>query len=225
MRRLYRLPFLFKFHQLLCTIGCPSWPIYSPRSLRSTGHTLMFIHDTFDIIWNREMLYVVMFHQVECRAWSHDACPNKKHTQENLVLVLTANHEDPDFWRYLEANFHVEFKYEQNPTLESGTNQQFKSPAKTTTTWGKWNEFSHGSNMPVYPPQSPNPLINIYYPHYDEATKNVILKDEHFPSDLPGFGVNVIPPWSNEIGYVKHGSSGKQPCISGDTDKLMIHQW
>ncbi|TQE05532.1 hypothetical protein C1H46_008867 [Malus baccata] len=76
-------------------------------------------------------------------------------TQENLVLVLTANHEDPDFWRYLQANFHVEFEFKQNPTLDSG------------------------------------------------------------------FGVNVVPPWSNEIGYVKHGSRGKQPCISGDTEKLM----
>ncbi|CAN6680026.1 unnamed protein product [Malus baccata var. baccata] len=71
--------------------------------------------------------------------------------------------------------------------------------------------------MPVYPPQSPNPLINIYYPHYDEAVKNVMLKDDHFPSDLPGFGVNVILPWSNEINYVKHGSNGKQPCISDDS--------
>ncbi|RXH93631.1 hypothetical protein DVH24_014207 [Malus domestica] len=68
--------------------------------------------------------------------------------------------------------------------------------------------------MHVYPHQSPNPLINIYCPRYDEAVKNVLLKDEHFPSDLPGFG-------SNEIGYVKHDSSGKQPCINGDTDKLM----
>ncbi|TQD78672.1 hypothetical protein C1H46_035777 [Malus baccata] len=58
--------------------------------------------------------------------------------------------------------------------------------------------------MPVHPPQSPNPLINIYCPHYDEAAKNVIMKDVHFPFDLPGFVVNVIPPWSNEIGYVKH---------------------
>ncbi|RXH89123.1 hypothetical protein DVH24_006101 [Malus domestica] len=75
--------------------------------------------------------------------------------------------------------------------------------------------------MPVYPHPSPNPLINIYCPRYDEPAKNVILKDEHFPSDLPGFGVNVVPSWSNEIGYVKHGSRGKQPCISGDTEKLM----
>ncbi|CAN6579922.1 unnamed protein product [Malus baccata var. baccata] len=99
------------------------------------------------------------------------------------------------------ASFHVEFKFEQNPTLDLGANQQFESPAKTTVAWGEWKDFSHGSNMP--------------------ATKNVILKDEHFPSDLPGFGVNVVPPWSNEIGYVKHGSRGKQPCISGDTEKLM----
>ncbi|KAB2627924.1 hypothetical protein D8674_032719 [Pyrus ussuriensis x Pyrus communis] len=130
-------------------------------------------------------------------------------TQENLVPVLTA------IMKILI------FGYEQNPTLESGANQQFESPAKTTTAWGEWNDFSHGSNMLVYPPQSPNPLINIYCPRYDEAAKNVILKDEHFPSDLPGFGVNVIPPWSNEIGYMKHGSSGKHPCINGDTDKLM----
>ncbi|KAM2574933.1 hypothetical protein TB2_006812 [Malus domestica] len=53
--------------------------------------------------------------------------------------------------------------------------------------------------------------------------KNVILKDEHFPSDLPGFGVNVVPPRSNEIGFVNHGSSGKQPCISCDTEKLMTN--
>ncbi|KAM1584278.1 hypothetical protein ACFX1Z_037276 [Malus domestica] len=91
--------------------------------------------------------------------------------QENLVHVLTANHEDPDFWRYIQANFHFEFEFEQNPTLDSA--------------------------------------------------KNVILKDEHFPYDLPGFSVNMVPPWSNEIGYVKHGSRGKQPCISGDTEKLM----
>ncbi|KAM1013421.1 hypothetical protein FF1_043356 [Malus domestica] len=142
-------------------------------------------------------------------------------TQENLLPVLTANHEDPDFWRYLQANFHVEFEFEQNPTFDSGANQQFESPAKTTTAWGEWKDFSHGSNMPIYPHPSPNPLINIYCPRYDEAAKNVILKDEHFPSDLPGFGVNVVPPWSNEIGYVKHGSRGKQPCISADTEKLM----
>ncbi|KAM1873202.1 hypothetical protein ACFX13_007061 [Malus domestica] len=95
-------------------------------------------------------------------------------TQENLVPMLTANHEDPDFLCYLQANFHVESEYEQNHTLESA--------------------------------------------------KNVILKDEHFPSDLPGFGVNVVPPRSNEIGFVNHGSSGKQPCISGDTEKLMTNE-
>ncbi|KAM1164241.1 hypothetical protein ACFX13_024212 [Malus domestica] len=78
-------------------------------------------------------------------------------TQENVVHVLTANHEDPDFWRYLEANFHAEVEYEANPTLQPGTNQQFESPAKATAAWGKWNDFSHGSNMPVYPSQSPNP--------------------------------------------------------------------
>ncbi|TQD81974.1 hypothetical protein C1H46_032437 [Malus baccata] len=142
-------------------------------------------------------------------------------TQENVVHVLTTNYEDPDFWRYLKANFYAEVEYEANPTLQPGANQQFESPAKATAAWGKWNDFSHGSNMHVYPPQSPNTLINIYCPRYDEVVKNVILKDEHFPSDLPGFGVNVLSPWSNEIGYVKHGSSGKQPCISGDTEKLM----
>ncbi|TQE12173.1 hypothetical protein C1H46_002243 [Malus baccata] len=118
-------------------------------------------------------------------------------TWENLVPVLTANHEDPDFWSHLKANFHI------------------------TAAWGEWNDFSHALNMPVYHPQSPNPLINIYCPHYDEAVKNVMLKDDHFPSDLPGFGVNMILPWSNEINYVKHGSNGKQHCISGDTEKLM----
>ncbi|KAB2615307.1 hypothetical protein D8674_021895 [Pyrus ussuriensis x Pyrus communis] len=137
-------------------------------------------------------------------------------TQENLVPILTANHEDPDFWCYLQANFHVEVKYEQNPTLQSGANQQFESPAKTIIAWGEWNDFSHGSNMLVYPPQSPNPLINIYYPRCDEAAKNVILKDENFPSDLPSFGVNVLPPWSNEISFMKHGSSE-----NGDTVKII----
>ncbi|KAB2603277.1 hypothetical protein D8674_004282 [Pyrus ussuriensis x Pyrus communis] len=62
-------------------------------------------------------------------------------TQENLVLVLTANHEDPDFWRYLEANFHVEVEYEANPTLHSGANQLFESPTKTTTAWGDSYRF------------------------------------------------------------------------------------
>ncbi|KAM1873203.1 hypothetical protein ACFX13_007062 [Malus domestica] len=66
MRRLYRLPFLIKFHHLLRTIGCPMWPIYALRCLCFTGHTLTFIHATFDIIWNREIMYVVMFHQAEC---------------------------------------------------------------------------------------------------------------------------------------------------------------
>ncbi|KAM1059084.1 hypothetical protein FF1_023775 [Malus domestica] len=114
-------------------------------------------------------------------------------TQENIVHVLTANHEDPDFWHYLDANFHVEVEYKANPTLQPGTNQQFESLAKANDAWGVWNDFFHGYNMPIYPLQSPNPLINIYCPHYDEAVKNVILKDEHFPSDLPGFGVNVLP--------------------------------
>ncbi|CAN6708385.1 unnamed protein product [Malus baccata var. baccata] len=160
MRRLYWLPFVIKFHQLLCTIGCPSWPIYSPRALEPFVPTA-----------NHEVIGP-MIHAPT----NNIATPVA--TQENVVHVLTANYEDPDFWRYLEANFYA----------EPGTNQQFESPAKATAAWGKWNDFSHGSNMPVYPPQSPNPLINIYCPRYDEAVKNVILKDEHFPSDLPGFG-------------------------------------
>ncbi|CAN6566187.1 unnamed protein product [Malus baccata var. baccata] len=32
---------------------------------------------------------------------------------------------------------------------------------------------------------------------------------------------SIFTDLSNEIGYVKHDSSGKQPCINGDTDKLM----
>ncbi|KAM2574934.1 hypothetical protein TB2_006813 [Malus domestica] len=62
-------------------------------------------------------------------------------TQDNLIPMLTANHEDPDFWCYLQANFHVESEYEQNHTLESGANQQFVSPAKTTAAWGEWKDF------------------------------------------------------------------------------------
>ncbi|TQD70795.1 hypothetical protein C1H46_043668 [Malus baccata] len=58
---------------------------------------------------------------------------------------------------------------------------------------GEWNDFLHASNMPVYPPQSPNPLINIYCPRYDGAVKNVLLKDEHFPSDLPGVSYRFDP--------------------------------
>lgn len=141
---------------------------------------------------------------------------------ESPVCGLTRAPGDLEFWHYIEPNSHVEHEQDLDSLMVCPPPcPQFQSLPKKFGTWGEWGNTSHGSNKPLYPPQSPNIFIEILCPSYNEAAKNLILEDEHFPRDLHGFGTNVLPPAFNEFRYVNHVSVGNQPSVSRDTDIII----
>lgn len=79
--------------------------------------------------------------------------------------------------------------------------------------------YSEGSNIPKYLTPSPNPLINIYCPMFDNKCKELVLPD------LPPMGPNILSSSSNKPRLVDGNYEGYKTLIHSPKSPKIISDY